>query len=460
LGAPLIWLGVHPVIVHNLLVLVSFVASGLGMYVLAKSLTGSALAAGLGGLVFAFQPYRFAHYPQLELLWGWWIPLALWAFHRLLYAGRLRDGVLMGVFVSLQVLSCLYYAVFLVTALAILAPVLLFRRSRTEWLRLVRPTAAAVLVCVALAGPYVVPYVQSAQTVGTRREQDIRDWSPPLRSYVANLPQNWIYGSWTGQYGYMEGTLFPGLTATLLAVAGVWRPARPHTFAYLVLLLVTFDLSLGFNGLMYRTAYDLMLPYKGLRVPARLFVVVCAALTVLSVEGFRRLMARLPTGRARAAVAWSAIGLVMLESASVPIALEPVPRHPPRVYEWLAQQPPAIVMEWPQPRAFSLGVTHEPLYMYYSIFHWHRLVNGYSGYYPPSYVQFVETVYRLPRSSAIRHMQKIGVRYLILHSEFAPDQYRDVRDALIASPQLELLFVDRENSAEISVFRVAPRRPD
>ena len=29
---------------------------------------------------------------------------------------------------------------------------------------------------------------------------------------------------------------------------------------------------------------------------------------------------------------------------------------------------------------------HDARYAYMSIFHWKRLVNGYSGYYPPSYL--------------------------------------------------------------------------
>src|SRR5205823_9605554 len=65
MGAPLIWLGVPAVAVHNLLVMFSFVACGVAMYALVRELTGSAPAAWFAALVFAFQPYRFGHYAQL-----------------------------------------------------------------------------------------------------------------------------------------------------------------------------------------------------------------------------------------------------------------------------------------------------------------------------------------------------------------------------------------------------------
>src|SRR5262249_31774259 len=84
LGSPLIWAGVHPVVAYNMLVLASFVASGTAMYILARELTASRIAAWFAGSVFAFVPYRFGHYPQLELLWDWPIPMALWAFHRVI----------------------------------------------------------------------------------------------------------------------------------------------------------------------------------------------------------------------------------------------------------------------------------------------------------------------------------------------------------------------------------------
>ena len=55
-GAPLIWLGVHPVVVHNLLILASFVTAALGAFLLCRHLTGSTSAAIVGGLIFGFAP--------------------------------------------------------------------------------------------------------------------------------------------------------------------------------------------------------------------------------------------------------------------------------------------------------------------------------------------------------------------------------------------------------------------
>ncbi len=44
-------------------------------------------------------------------------------------------------------------------------------------------------------------------------------------------------------------------------------------------------------------------------------------------------------------------------------------------------EPPSVLMELPLK---SPDIYLEPVYMYFSTFHWHTLVNGYSGFSPPS----------------------------------------------------------------------------
>ena len=82
------------------------------------------------GIVFAFPPYRIDHYAHLQLQQTQFIPLALWAFHRLLDTGRLRDGVLLGVFTAGQMLSCMYYGIFLIPYMAVVCGTLLIASRR------------------------------------------------------------------------------------------------------------------------------------------------------------------------------------------------------------------------------------------------------------------------------------------------------------------------------------------
>ena len=361
LAAPPIWLGIHPVVVYNVLTLASFVACGTAMYLLVRALTGSAGAGWFAGAIFAFQPYRFAHYAQLETLLAWPIPLALLALHRLMAARGWRNGLWLGVTVAVQALSCVYYAVFLVVALIVVGLVLAWRDRERGVASLLGPLAVAALTCLALTAAYAMPYLANQRAIGTRTEDDVRQWSPTFINYLATPTTNWLYGRLTGRVGDLEGILFPGVTALLAALVALARPLRGSRAAYAALLVVAVDLSLGVHGLSYLTVYRTIGFFRALRVPARMFVIVSAAVAVLAAEGFVTILGVIGSPGRRRAAAAGLIGLVLVESASMPIGLQAVAAKPPAVYESLERQPSGVVMEWPMPRASSLGLTHEPV---------------------------------------------------------------------------------------------------
>ena len=112
-AAPWLWAHVNPVVVYNVLLLGGIVTSGLGMFVLARYLFGDDDAALVSAAVFTLVPYRVEHFMHLELQWTVWIPLTLWAVHRAYTGASLRFGALAGVLIWLQMLSSVYYGVFL-----------------------------------------------------------------------------------------------------------------------------------------------------------------------------------------------------------------------------------------------------------------------------------------------------------------------------------------------------------
>jgi hypothetical protein len=89
------------------------------------------------------------------------------------------------------------------------------------------------------------------------------------------------------------------------------------------------------------------------------------------------------------------------------------------VYRALASQPPGVVLELPAPRANTLpGMDAEDAYM--STFHWFPLVNGYSGFYPASYLARIENLRNFPDDRSLAQIHADGVRYLVLHQHFYP----------------------------------------
>ena len=62
----------------------------------------------------------------------------------------------------------------------------------------------------------------------------------------------------------------------------------------------------------------------------------------------------------------------------------------------------------------------EARYAYLSTFHWMPLVNGYSGYYPPSYLTRIDRLRAFPGAGSTDVLRRAGVRYVIVHASAYP----------------------------------------
>ena len=77
------------------------------------------------------------------------------------------------------------------------------------------------------------------------------------------------------------------------------------------------------------------------------------------------------------------------------------------------------MLEVPVPRLDWLPF-HDARYLYTSTLHWKTLVNGYSGYYPRSYIERLIRLRAFPSASAINQMRFDKVRYVVVHEDRYP----------------------------------------
>jgi len=454
--APLHWLGVGPILIHNLVFLSGFALSGVGVALLVRRLTGNIGASLVAGIVFAFPPYRIDHYAHLQLQQTQFIPLSLWAFHRLLDTGRRRDGVLLGVCVACQMLSCMYYGIFLVPYMTVVCGTLLIASRQMERRRLVALLLAGAIVAVAMI-PVGRAYLGARDVVGERGRAEVADGSATWRNYLAPPEVNAVYGKVFARFMQPERRLFPGFVAVALAIVGLWRRLNATRLAYGLGLLLAFDVSLGFNGLLYPALYDYFLPFKALRIPARMGLMVGFSLAVLAGYGAARLAGRLRSEPARRGLL-AALGVLMLvEYASTPLEFWHAPQKPPEIYADLmrdrADSPTAVLFEFP------IGLVEDASYSYYSTFHWQWLVNGYSGFFPPWYGRLAKAVETFPDQPSMDAIKSHGVRYLAIHGEYLRgDRYKTLIPQL--DQRRDLTLVSRKpwqisyKHAEISLYRV------
>jgi len=155
-ATPIEWLVRDPLVAANLVTLLTYPLCGLAMFLLVRRLTGSAAAAFLAGVAYAFSPYRTSQLPHVQMLATFWAPLALLGLHGYLDSGRRRFLVLFGAAWLLQALANLYSLYFLSALVGLW--VLWFVVWPGRWTQL-RDIAIAALVAAVPLAPTLGTYV-------------------------------------------------------------------------------------------------------------------------------------------------------------------------------------------------------------------------------------------------------------------------------------------------------------
>ena len=453
-AAPFLWAGVSPLHVYNLMFVSTFVLSGVTMFYLCRELTGHSPGAFVGALIFAFYPFRFEHYSHLELQMTIWFPLALLALKRTLVAGGPRSGLLLGLVLAGQAWSCMYFGLMLPLYVALSACVL-FVGWRCPWARL-KGLAIATLVFVAVGGPIALPYLGSHAERGDRGAGEVLYYSAQPRDYLEAHERSTVYGGRLHREdARAERQLFPGLGAVTLSLAGLWPPLSIPRLACLAGLGVAFDASLGLNSYTFPLLYDTFPPFKGLRVPARFSMLVGFSLALLSAYGARRLVSVTARPFVRAAITIALVAGVLTDLAPR-LQLEKVWPEPPPIYTSIG--PDAVLAEFPFP-APEESWRNMP-YMYFSVWHWSRLINGYSGSSPRRHDPVAKLVSTFPDPAGVEALRSLGPTHVTVNCAlFEPGDCQGLLDYLDRDAAMTPVARARWQGETVALYRVLPRQP-
>lgn len=413
---------------YNLAFVLTFVITGIGTFLLARTLTGSSTAGLVAAAAAAFNEYRLvyevAHLHTLSI--HWW-PFALLGLHR--YFATDRRRYLLGAVAALVAmnLSSVYYMAYTAPLVVTFALVECARfgrwKSARVWLEL-WAAAAAVLV---LTLPVLLPYMAVQQRLGVARSLDeIVRFSATLDHYRVALPALSAMLVW----------------AAIGLVGGVReRDLRWTAAAALLVLGLAFWLSLGpvvqgggaaldWPGL-YTVLYRYVPGFDALRVPARFVSIVFIGLGLLAAVGVAAVERRAPAlARVGAAAALLAfllqsapaafpldVALPSADLATPPPYLTPAPAPPP-IYRAVATlRPGAVVAELPFGDPW-----YDLRYMYFAATHRRRLLNGYSGLFPPTFLARQRVLARplLDREAAAAALGP--ATHVVVHRAAWPDE--------------------------------------
>jgi hypothetical protein len=251
-----------------------------------------------------------------------------------------------------------------------------------------------------------------------------------------------------------------------------FRAASPPQKYYLLVAVLAWLLSLGpvvkllgreIIGGLYGLFYSWMPGFQNLRVPSRFAVLMMLGLAVLSGWGVLFLMEKWKRPRLRTIGPGILALLVLADYASVPMHLAKVNvgSQIPKIYAAVRKLPKeASLVELPMP-AHDWEEFEEAAAVYYSIYHWRNIVNGYSGYAPPGYRVIREAMDEFPSESTFELLNNLEVGYLLVHTQgFRPEKGRDIVRRLRNFMSRVELVVQTDGDFLIRLLPAAPKTPE
>lgn len=458
LGWPVRLAGGSPVLVHNVLLIAGLALSMLAAYGLVHRWTGSRAAAVVAGSAFAFNTHMLTRIEHLQAAHAYGLPLVLLFADRLVVTGHRRDAFLLAGVMTLMAYTSGYLFVFGFFAVAVLLVV----RLRT-WIHRAPAIAANLALASACAAvvilPVYLPYRRAAvEQHAVRSLENVAQFSATLDGYVASYSRlhHWLWNA--GARREFPDAFFPGGVVLALAVVafvyGTGRkrvdedllPPRIRTMAAVAATGAV--LSLGTHTPIYGWLFDIFPPLASLRAASRFGMLFLLGMAVLAGAGLALVQRRL--GGKRGAIAAAAVVvLVHAEALRAPFAFVPFAGIP-GPYIALAEEPGEVVLvEAPFHLPQTIFLNAE--YVFNSTAHWRPLMNGYSGYIPATYREYVKRFWDFPDPGAVDAMREAGATHLMLHPLRYHAEAEETLRAALSNPALERVAVGRDG---ITLFRI------
>lgn len=493
IASPMLLVYDNPIFAQNVLILLSFIFTAFGTYLLAFLYTKNRIASIFAGIIFTFSNVRFNQYDHLNLISTQWLPFLFLFLHRWLEDKKKIHLAAFGLVYFFASLFTFYYYVFssFAIVLYVVCYKLFFLKKPIQTMRSLIPLLFTIIVVNILLIPTLIPYFQF--------KNEFPDVQRTLYDNVqfSATPLSFIYNAKTTITARISGNdqmsesnsgLSLGYIPLILAAIAIFKRNKFSKDIRLVIFFAATSFSLyfllsfgpflkftqfqdtGSVPLPYFVLYYIFPPFKILRVPARFIILADLFLSILAAIGFSVLFYNI-TNRftnsklslKKGAVLVGLGFLIILESWSIPMDLVYVELKQdfPPVYYWLKDKPEDIViLELPIPKvsdplllkmtktrhAFLKNLTQEDYDTieayrnYFSILHRKRLVNGYNAFSPPIYNETVTAIESFPSEKSIEYIKNLDINYIIVHRiQFPEDDQEKIMTLLLNNKKLQLI---------------------
>jgi hypothetical protein len=280
----------------------------------------------------------------------------------------------------------------------------------------------------------------------------VRFYSANPSDYFRAHPRSALYGGRLLPDEHPERALFPGATPLAFSLVALVPPVGVMRLAYLAGLVAGFDLSRGLNGNLYDYLYNSFEGIRGMRVPARISVIFAISLAMLGGFGARRLLARVRNPRLRAAAFVVLASAVAIDLHPV-LNLRPVWTDPPPIYNVIATDSHAVLAEFPFATRVP-DVIDNIQYMYFSLWHWRALANGYSGFNSEGYRAFQKQMADFPSPESVAALRQRGVTHVSVNCAFYVDGCAQLLETLETRPEFQQVASGRWQGSVVRMYQL------
>jgi hypothetical protein len=469
---------------YNFAMMLSFILSGWAMYLWVKHLTKSVMAGLVAGTIFAFLPFRMAHFMigHLSLSGTQWFPFYFCGLFDLLKQEKYswKPVLMASISAGLIGLTSPYYVYMTVIISAVfLLGFIIFKgykrlRRKVFWKGLLIFGSLAFL----LVGLSMLPYLQlnAQEGIASRSVDYANRYSASLTDFFIPSMKHFLWGNWIDQHFspefFQEATLYIGtVTFLIIIVALIKHRDLPHPELMGTALLVAFAgfiLALGIHlhwlgnqvttlpvvlqKILHRTempqinlpAYYLFryLPFfSKMRVMMRfgLFTLIfCSMIAGLGAVALLNMF----SGKTRK---WIGIALLVLVFIDFyPGALKNIaPTVSRPVDTWLATQPDTGAVA-----QFPFSLESEQSQVYYSIVYDKPFLGGFfNANQPEQFTRISPVMKSFPSDESVALLKQLGVTYVVVEES----QYTDFTsvDDDIRMLGLSLVYNDGTDSVYI-----------
>ena len=472
-----------PVAGYNIAMLVTFVLSGFFMYLWVHHLTKSVAAALIAGTMFAFLPYRTAHFMagHLNLSGTHWFPLFFLGLTQLLKIETKLNwkAIALTVFSITAIgFTSMYYLYMTVIFAAIFA---FFYVVFTKFAALKQKIFYFQLALVGLISLPLVflslkPFIELSRSgiISSRSIDYVSMYSASPTDFLLPSSSHFIFGRLLSPHFdrslWMESSLYIGITTIILAIIALVFIKRsnqkPFILSALIVSVVSIILGMGihlhwnnqsviwqipvflqplFNKsetLIYLPSYWLFdrLPFfSSMRALMRFGLFALMFMPVMAAFGFIEIQKKFK-GNVKSLFTIGIISLVLFEFYAGPYTQRLSQPHPRAVDLWLAEQSSSgAVVQMP----FSESVDQAQIY--FTIFHQKPIVGGFFNANKPHQYQAIEPILNsFPDQDSLNMLKELDVEYIVINRN-AYDQFPEVEKYLISQELQQLTTLDGQS---------------